>query len=67
MISITLNGESKQVDDNSTVADLLKMLNLDEVRLAVEINLEIIPRSSYGSHTLNELDKVEIVRAIGGG
>ena len=67
MISITLNGESKQVDDSSTVEALLKTLDLDEIRLAVEINLEIIPRSSYGSHRLNDLDKVEIVRAIGGG
>ena len=67
MIIITLNGESKQVDDSSTVEALLKTLNLEEIRLAVEINLEIIPRSNYGSHRLNDLDKVEIVRAIGGG
>ena len=67
MISITLNGESKQIDDSSTVEALLKTLNLEEIRLAVEINLEIIPRSNYGNHRLNDLDKVEIVRAIGGG
>ncbi len=67
MISIILNGENKQVDSNTSIEQLLKSLNLDNKRLAVEINQEIIPRSSFSSHTLNELDKVEIVQAIGGG
>jgi len=67
MISIVLNGEDKQIDKHSNIEQLLKNLNLDNKRLAVEINHEIIPRSSFSSHTLNESDRVEIVQAIGGG
>ena len=67
MITIILNGKDKQIDSNSSIEQLLKNLNLENKRLAVEINQEIIPRSDFNSHMLKELDKVEIVQAIGGG
>ncbi len=67
MITIVLNGENKQIDDDSNIEQLLHNLDLNNKRLAVEINQEIIPRSNYDRHTLEESDKVEIVQAIGGG
>ncbi len=67
MISIILNGKDRQVDSNSNIEQLLKILNLENKRLAVEINHEIIPRSDFNSFILKKLDKVEIVQAIGGG
>ena len=67
MITIVLNGEDKQIDNHSNIEQLLKSLNLNNKRLAIEINQEIIPRSDFSSHTLNESDRVEIVQAIGGG
>ncbi|MCG6937274.1 MAG: sulfur carrier protein ThiS [Gammaproteobacteria bacterium] len=67
MTTIILNGEKKQVDSNSSIEQLLKILNLENKRLAVEINQNIIPRSEFNSHILKESDKVEIVQAIGGG
>ncbi len=67
MTTITLNGENQQIDSNTTVDELLKILNLGSKRLAVEINMEIIPHSQYSTYTLKESDKVEIVQAIGGG
>ena len=67
MITIFLNGKDKQIDSNSSIEQLLKNLNLENKRLAVEINQEIIPRSEFNSHMLKESDKVEIVQAIGGG
>jgi sulfur carrier protein len=67
MITIILNGKSSQIDSNINVEQLLKGLNLNDKRLAIEINQQIIPRSEFASHTLNEQDKVEIVQAIGGG
>jgi sulfur carrier protein len=67
MITIILNGKNKQVDQHTSVAQLLKNLALTEKRLAVEINQHIIPRGSYSSHIINEQDKIEIVQAIGGG
>lgn len=67
MTNIVLNGENKKISKNSNIDQLLKDLDLENVRLAVEINKEIIPRSNYGLHALNEDDIVEIVQAIGGG
>ena len=67
MMSIILNGENKQIDNNTSIEQLLQSLELGNKRLAVEINQQIIPRSDFINHTLNELDKVEIVQAIGGG
>jgi sulfur carrier protein len=67
MMTIVLNGENKRVDANTCISQLLKSLNLENKRLAVEINKEIIHRSDFDNFTLNELDKVEIVQAIGGG
>ena len=67
MITIVLNGSDKQLDSNISVSQLLEELGLTEERLAVEINQQIIPRSNFTDHTLNEKDNVEIVQAIGGG
>lgn len=67
MINIVLNGENKKIPRNSNIDQLLKDLDLENVRLAVEINKEIVARSDYGLHALNEDDIVEIVQAIGGG
>jgi thiamine biosynthesis protein ThiS len=67
MITIVLNGEKQQVKNNTSVSQLLRSLNLENKRLAVEINQQIITRSNFEDHILNELDKVEIVQAIGGG
>jgi len=67
MITIMLNGESRQVEAHSNVADLLAQLDLADKRLAVEINQEIVPRSCFSEHRLAPGDKVEIVHAIGGG
>lgn len=67
MITIVLNGENKQIEDNTSITGLLNNLDLGEKRLAVELNQEIIPRSDFASYTLNDQDKVEIVQAIGGG
>lgn len=67
MITIVLNGSDRQVDSNISVSRLLEELGLTEKRLAVEINQQIIPRSNFTEHRLNEKDNVEIVQAIGGG
>lgn len=67
MIKITLNGDEITVDQGTTVDRLLASLDLADKRVAVEINLDIVPRSHYVTHCLNDADKVEIVQAIGGG
>ncbi len=67
MTTIVLNGENKTIESGTNIEQLLQSLALENKRLAVEINHEIIPRGDFGDHILNESDKVEIVQAIGGG
>ena len=64
---IQLNGESLDLPDGETVAALLTRLELTGRRVAVELNLDIVPRSQHGQTTLNDGDSVEVVHAIGGG
>lgn len=66
-MEIIVNGEPRQVAEHYTVAQLLEAMELVGRRLAVEVNLEIVPRSSHVTHQFQPDDKVEIVHAIGGG
>lgn len=66
-MEISVNGESRQVAEAISVAALVRELGLEGRRLAVEVNLEIVPRSSHEAHQLQAGDRVEIVHAIGGG
>ncbi|TBU94838.1 sulfur carrier protein ThiS [Stutzerimonas kirkiae] len=66
-MNIQLNGEPYSLDPGQTVADLLQNLGLVGRRLAVELNVDIVPRSQHAVTVLQEGDQVEIVHAIGGG
>ncbi len=63
---IVLNGEERDVAPGCTVAGLLRDLGLTG-RLAVEVNAQVVPRSLHAARVLVEGDRVEVVRAIGGG
>ncbi|HEX7759573.1 MAG TPA: sulfur carrier protein ThiS [Caulobacteraceae bacterium] len=64
---LTVNGEERSFDALSVVADLVASLGLDARKVAVERNLEIVPRSAYGATALSDGDRIEIVHFIGGG
>ena len=64
---IQLNGEPYELPAGESVAALLARLELTGRRVAVELNLDIVPRSQYDSTLLNDGDQVEVVHAIGGG
>lgn len=66
-LSIVLNGESYKLPKRVSVLELFELLDLSTKFMAVEINDEIIFRDSWGSYLLSQDDKVELVRAIGGG
>ena len=66
-MDIWLNGETKTVTDVITVAELLTATGLQERKVAVEVNREIVPRSRHETFHLSAGDRVEIVHAIGGG
>ncbi len=65
-IAIRVNGEERQVAA-ATVAELLASLGLPTQKVAVERNLEIVPRSLYAQTRLSDGDAIEIVHFIGGG
>ena len=66
-MKITLNGESHELADGATAQQLIEQLDLVGKRLAMEVNQEIVPRSTFTERILQPGDDVEIVHAIGGG
>ncbi len=66
-MEITVNGENRQVAQGLTVAALLEDLKIPMTRVAVEVNLEIVPKAGYAERTLQDGDKIEIVHFVGGG
>lgn len=66
-MQILLNGEPRELPDGLSVADLLERLELGGRRVAVELNLEIVPRSRHALTPLRDGDRLEVVHAIGGG
>jgi len=66
-LTLTVNGEALSLPAGHSVAGLLAHLGLPTQKIAVERNLEIVPRSLYGETLLSEGDQIEIVHFIGGG
>ncbi|MBM4140715.1 MAG: sulfur carrier protein ThiS [Nitrospira sp.] len=64
---LIVNGEKLEVLNVETLQDLLKELQIEPQRVAVEINVSIVKKSDYSTFKLNEGDRVEIVNFIGGG
>jgi len=66
-MTITLNGEKKQVPDNITVLGLLEHLKVRHQRVAVELNMEIVKKDVYGATPVKEGDSLEVVSFMAGG
>ncbi len=66
-MNLTVNGEPRSFQALASVAELVAALGLDGRKVAVERNLEIVPRSAYGRTALADGDQIEIVHFIGGG
>jgi len=66
-VRVTINGEPQSLSEGLTLADLLRQLELDQRRIAVEVNREIVARELYTAHTLTDGDQIEIVQFVGGG
>ena len=65
--SVTVNGEPRPIPSGTTVAGLLGLLGLEPRKIAVERNLEIVPKSLYTETQLSDGDRIEIVQFVGGG
>ena len=64
---IQLNGDSYEINTGTNLVELLNELKIDNNKVAIEVNGEIIEKKKYMSLILNKDDKVEIVHFIGGG
>jgi sulfur carrier protein len=67
VITVSINGEPRQLPVHATVATLVDEMGLVGKRIALERNGEIVPRSTFATRQLAAGDKLEIVVAVGGG
>jgi len=66
-MNISINKEMMSLPEKTTIAGMLKKLDIQREYIAVEINMTIIPKSEFDNYQLKDNDKVEIIRAVGGG
>lgn len=66
-MQLVINGQNKDMQSGVTISQMLKELGITGSHIAVALNFQVVPRSSYDQTPLNEGDKVEIVHAVGGG
>ena len=66
-MNITLNGQPLELQNGATLLDVIRLLELEGKRYAIEVNEAIIPRSEHAGYLVNPGDDVEVVQAIGGG
>ncbi len=64
---LEINGKSETIDNVATVGDLLRHFDVAPVRVAVEVNQELVTRSEFDQATLSDGDRIEIVTFVGGG
>ena len=62
-----VNGEIFEFSEGMTVSNLIAEMGFSEAMVAVELNLDILPRDSFSSTVLKESDCLEVVRFVGGG
>ena len=64
---IIINGENKELPETLSVAELIRQLELPQMRVAIEINREVVRRADWMLTLLRDGDRVEIVQFVGGG
>ena len=66
-IEILVNGAPRSVAHGSSVATLLDELQIAPKHVAVELNLQLVPRAAHAERRLAEGDRLEVVTLVGGG
>ena len=66
-VNIMVNGTPRDVPEETTLADLLSQLEMPAKHVAVEVNLELVPRGRHREFRLHEADRLEVVTLVGGG
>jgi len=67
LVEVTVNGDIMSIEESSALSALVEQMALSGKRVAVELNLDIVPKSEYSTTMLKKGDVLEIVHAIGGG
>jgi sulfur carrier protein len=66
-MQVVVNGTAREVTEGATIAGLLATLGLDQRRVAVELNEQVVPRARHPETVLKPSDRIEIVTFVGGG
>ncbi len=66
-MNILVNGTRREVPDGITIAALLRELEITARHVAVEVNLQLVPKARHAEHLLREDDRMEVVTLVGGG
>jgi len=66
-MKVFVNGEERDFDSATSLAELVTQLDLPVARIAIELNRDVVRRSDWGSTMLNDGDRIEIVHFVGGG
>jgi sulfur carrier protein len=66
-MQIVVNGQPRKIADGTTLTDLLGEMEIQSRHVAVEVNLELVPRTQHAAHELKEGDHLEVVTLVGGG
>ena len=67
LMKLQINGDQRELPDGLSLAALVEHLGMKPDRVAVELNLEIVPRTNWQAIQLKDGDKLEIVHFVGGG
>ncbi len=66
-MQVTINGQAQEVRGELSITELLEQRNVKPVRVAVELNEDVVPRKAFSNTTLSDGDRIEIVTFVGGG
>ena len=66
-MDIEVNGEARHVADGTTIEALLRAMEVRQPHVAVEVNLEVVPRAKHADTVLRDGDRLEVVTLVGGG
>jgi sulfur carrier protein len=67
MITILLNGESREIHSELSLGKLLDLFSLPRQRVAVELNRSVVRRTEWESTNVKDADKIEVIHFVGGG
>ena len=66
-MTITVNGEAKDIARQINLSELLELLALPSERIAIELNREVVRKKDWANITLKDADRIEVVHFVGGG